>query len=96
MKLELMQGSHVEAVARLASASDISNTSGVPKNCNIDDVKLWCIDSQISGAQEMHFVVSESDNIYGCCILKKINRDNGSAELAYWLGVDFWGKGIGT
>ncbi|TDO98954.1 GNAT family N-acetyltransferase [Marinomonas balearica] len=96
MKLELIQTKHIQALVKIASDTRISDTSGVPENCNENDVTAWLESSLAVPSAEMHFVLLEGENVCGCCILKKIDWVKREAELSYWLGIDYWGKGLGT
>ncbi|ADZ90663.1 GNAT family N-acetyltransferase [Marinomonas mediterranea] len=96
MKLELIQEKHILPLVQIACDTRISDTSGVPENCNEKDVTGWMNTSLTVPSAEMHFVLSIDDSVCGCCILKKIDWDKREAELSYWLGVDYWGKGLGT
>ncbi|MEM7029344.1 MAG: GNAT family N-acetyltransferase [Chloroflexota bacterium] len=46
--------------------------------------------------EEISFVIKDDSNIVGCCVLKKINWDAGEAEISYWIGSEFWNRGIGV
>jgi|TARA_Y100001968_G_scaffold213633_1_gene196594 RimJ/RimL family protein N-acetyltransferase len=96
MKLEMIDSRHIQPLLQIAADKRIAQTSGVPENCTEKDIAEWISRSQKVPAEEMHFVLVTNDKVLGCCILKKIDWQNREAELSYWLGVDFWGKGLGS
>lgn len=101
MKLELIQKKHRLPLLKIADDTRISDTSGVPENCTEADIQVWIDASLTIPSKEMHFVLSDenacsSKDVIGCCILKKIDWEKREAELSYWLGVDYWGKGLGS
>lgn len=57
---------------------------------------MWLSENRSRSRKEINFVILVDKQVAGCCILKKIDMDTRSAELAYWLGFNFWGRGIGT
>ncbi|MEQ5806879.1 GNAT family N-acetyltransferase [Alteromonas sp. NFXS44] len=96
MKLTLAQPDHIPALLEIAKDARIPRTSGVPENCSEQDVLKWIAAGKSIPPQEMHFVITMGSETAGCCILKKMDWHKREAELSYWLGVDFWGKGLGT
>lgn len=96
MKLEPLSSQHTASLLRLANHPDIAKTSGVPSPCDEQQVKLWVEVSLQPQGIEKHFAIVLEGQIVGCCILKKIDWLSGSAELSYWLGVDYWGRGIAS
>lgn len=96
MNLALIQESHLSSLARVAADDRIAQTSGVPLNCSEDDARQWMNTSLVPASQEMHYVLLVEGKPAGCCILKKIDWQQREAELSYWLGVEYWGKGLGS
>lgn len=96
MKLEPLSSQHTASLLRLANHPDVAKTSGVPSPCDEQQVKLWGEMSLQSQGIEKHFAIVLEGQIVGCCILKKIDWLSGCAELSYWLGVDYWGRGIAS
>ena len=96
IKLEFLNDSHVNDVAKLANNSHISETSGVPPNCSEEIVKSWVNQNRRDDRSQVHFAIQTETQTVGCCILKKMDFANRNAELAYWVGEEFWGKGIAT
>ena len=101
VSIELINENHLARLVELANNPNISSTSGVPVNCQLDDAKAWLASSTehkigVPSTPELHFTIFQKDIIVGCCILKKINYGNQTAELSYWVGEPFWGQGIAT
>ena len=96
MQLEPLSSQHLASLLRLANHPDIAKTSGVPSPCDEQQVHSWIELSLQPQAREKHFAIRQEGQIVGCCILKKIDWLSGSAELSYWLGVDYWGRGIAS
>lgn len=93
--IEPLQHQHVETVRSLANNPLVSQTSGVPPNCDTHAVNEWIVQNKM-GTKELTFTITADAHIVGCCALKNIDWQAKKAVLAYWLGVDFWGKGIAT
>ncbi|MEM9777787.1 MAG: GNAT family N-acetyltransferase [Chloroflexota bacterium] len=96
ISLAYLNESHISALAKIANNPKVSETSGVPLDCSENDVREWLDENNNRSRNEITFVIMVNQKVAGCCILKKVDMDSRSAELAYWLGVDFWGRGIGT
>ena len=94
--LEYLKESHVPALHKLANDPKVSATSGVPYPCEVETVKRWVEQNNGGERRVLTFVILVDNQVAGACILKKIDWDKLEAELAYWLGVQFWGKRIGT
>ncbi|MBM6550062.1 GNAT family N-acetyltransferase [Marinomonas ostreistagni] len=96
IELELIKEHHLEAICALANNPNISRTSGVPDNCQPEHVQAWIQTTHAPQGEEMHFVIWYNSDIVGCCILKKICYQARTAELSYWIGEPYWGKGIAS
>lgn len=96
IQIELLKAQHTKAVTQLANNPLVSKTSGVPPNCDVGVVNGWVLQNRATTMSNLTFVITVNKQIAGCCILKRIDWKNQKAELSYWLGVDFWGKGIAT
>ena len=61
-----------------------------------DDAKAW-LRSATTQAPELKFAISSGDEAIGGIGLR-LQEDvfRGSAEIGYWVGEPFWGKGIAT
>ncbi|CCD99208.1 GNAT family N-acetyltransferase [Bradyrhizobium sp. STM 3809] len=83
----------VQAIARLADDRRIAeNTRRLPHPYSEVDAARFVRALEQSG--ETAFLIAHLDAPIG---MVGINRPaSGRAELGYWLGVDYWGRGFGT
>jgi [ribosomal protein S5]-alanine N-acetyltransferase len=83
---------------RLAGAREIADTTlRIPHPYRLDDALTWI------EHQNRHPVVAEIANfalrlaptgqLIGCVGLRDIDVQHRQAELGFWVGVDFWGRG---
>ena len=88
-----------DRVAQLAGSREIADsTMNIPHPYQIEDARRW-----IAGHAEMHgrglavhFAIrSEPHQLLGCVSLGISPRDR-RAELGYWIGRPFWGRGYAT
>lgn len=96
VSLEYLSASHVPELARIATDPQISRTSGVPPTCDLSTVEGWLAENHNHPRKEITFTILTNRDIAGCCILKKVDWEGRQAELSYWLGVEFWSRGIAT
>lgn len=92
--LELLSVEHVDALVKIANHPRISRTSGVVPGCDEAVIVNWAAENRQQHPTEVTFAIRKAHRIAGCCILKKMDAVHHTAELSYWLGVDFWGQGI--
>ena len=86
--------------ARLASEWDIAaTTTNVPHPYSLGDAESWIAGHQAAweGDAGVTFAVTlrESGALIGAISLR-IERDHERAELGYWIGVPYWGRGYAT
>lgn len=93
VKLEPLDSSHVQALHVLADDPRVSITSSVPPDLDIDTVHSW-VDKSAAGTEQQVFVIFADGELAGCCTLKELDFDSGTAEMSYWVGSRFWGLGI--
>lgn len=96
IRLEFLNESHVVDLATIANDEAIDRMSGVLPHCDEVLVREWIQENSSASRTEIRFVILVDNRVAGCCMLKKLNLIEHTAELAYWLGVDYWGKGIAT
>lgn len=84
----------------ISSYSVARNMSLIPHPYTLDDAKQW-IEVASTRKPESYFAITIADKVVGgigLCLLDLertgVNRYN--AELGYWLGDAFWGRGIMT
>lgn len=96
IRLEFLNESHAVDLAVIANDEAIDRVSGVLPHCDEALVHEWGQENVSDSRAEVRFVILVDDRVAGCCMLKKLELIERTAELAYWLGVDYWGKGIAT
>jgi len=94
ISLEFVNESHAIDLAKITCNDAISKTSGVPPQCDEATVREWVQKNSSEPRTQITFVIIIDSKVAGCCVLKRLNIAERTAELSYWLGVDYWGKGI--
>ncbi len=86
------------AAQRLASDPAIGATSNVPSPYPRDGARSWIADSlaKWKTGEEFTFAVLASGCFVGACGLRGVDRDRNRAEMGYWIGRPFWGRGYAT
>ena len=87
---------HIEAIQELASDPLIGATSNVPSPYP-EGGAAWFINDTLQKRQagtEYTFAIVDNEQLVGVCGLLSVHDK--SAELGYWVGVPFWGKGYAT
>jgi len=84
----------VKAIARLANDRRIAeNTRRLPHPYSQDDA-VNLVRAVANERRDTAFLIEHDYKPIG---MVGINwRDDGEAELGYWLGVDYWSRGFGT
>lgn len=87
-----------ESLYRYAKNPDIGPIAGWPPHKNIEESRD--VIKNVFCGQECYAVCLKTDNIAIGCIELKLNgstdmteRDD-ECELGYWLGKEFWGRGL--
>ena len=87
---------HVEEVQRYASDPVMGETVNFPSPYPPDGAAQWArrtVERRAAG-REYVFAVLEGGSLVGVCGL--VDVADGSAELGYWVGRPFWGRGYAT
>ena len=87
---------HAPAVQRLASDPRIAATTLLPEPYPDDGATTFItLAQQARAAEEAYsFAVLAGDELIGSCGLKEVH--DGQADLGYWIGVPFWGRGYAS
>jgi RimJ/RimL family protein N-acetyltransferase len=87
---------HVPAIQALAADPRIAATTLMPSPYPPDGAARYVAESQAAWAEGTgyRFAVLVGDDLVGVCALKEVH--DGQAELGYWIGVPFWGRGYAT
>jgi len=94
-RVELADASLIE---QYASDARIAETSHVPHpyprggglSFAARAISAW------KARSEFTFVVTENEALVGLVSVMAVNRLRASAQVGYWIGVPFWGRGIAT
>ena len=82
-----------KAVARLASDRRVAeNTARVPHPYRIDDAEQFIAAVNRTDG-EATFGITLNGEVIGVC---SVEARDGGAEIGYWLGVPYWGRGYAT
>jgi RimJ/RimL family protein N-acetyltransferase len=99
LRLRAFCDSDAGEIRRLASAAEIAKGTFVPHPYEDGMAEAW-LDEQRRDWQEgrgVNFAIAlaEDGRLMGSIGLK-IEPEHGRAELGYWIGVPFWGRGYCT
>ncbi|HEX2655233.1 MAG TPA: GNAT family N-acetyltransferase [Xanthobacteraceae bacterium] len=84
-----------KAVAALANDRRIAeNTARIPHPYKIDDAVSFITATNKPGAETAFLITLADGTVIGACGLMTSDADN--AELGYWLGHAYWGRGFAT
>lgn len=90
---------HAAALQTLASDAAVSATTNLPSPLPPGHAEAW-IDSAMEArtqGEAYHFaVVHPRDGFIGCCSLISLSPRERSAQLSYWIGRPYWGRGHAT
>jgi RimJ/RimL family protein N-acetyltransferase len=96
--LRSWQGRDRDAIVRHANNRNVSINlrDRFPYPYTMKDARIW-LDMVVGLKPETSFAIAVGDEVVGG-IGFTLQPDVGhrSAEIGYWLGEDFWGRGIGT
>jgi len=82
-----------EAIARLANDRRVAeNTARVPHPYTLDDAEQFIATANGQDGEAV-FIITRGGDVIGAC---GIEPRTGAAEIGYWLGAPFWGRGYAT
>ena len=84
-----------EPLHALANDPLVSRTSFVPHPCPVSLVDEWMASNHKPQTDRLFFAVLHKQAEVGLAMLKKIDYARREAELAYWIGHPYWGRGFG-
>lgn len=87
--------SDIEQIAQLCNDPDIAKTTArLPYPYTVNDAKTWL--SYIENTEAEHvFAISYENEMIGVIGLVH-EPEHDRAEIGYWLGKEYWNKGIAT
>ncbi len=89
------------AVARLAGSREIADTTiSIPHPCSEEQAREWIAarTTQFGTGKKIVFVVATKQDVQliGTVGLGEIDAEHCQAEMGFWVGVPFWGRGYAT
>ncbi len=93
LHLEPVAAYHIEAVQVLASQPEVQRTTQLPEPYPADGARVFIQESMLlrdQGLRQVFAIVVEGE-LAGLCGFHDICQ--GFAQLGYWLGKQWWGKG---
>jgi ribosomal-protein-alanine N-acetyltransferase len=95
-----LESRDAEALVTLAGAFEIADTTAtIPHPYTADDARMFlALDAaeRVSGGSVRFAIRADGDSLVGIVSLHQIDRDRLRAELGYWIGVPWWGRGYAT
>lgn len=97
LRLRPYLASDAEALAELAGAREIADTMiSVPHPFSVDDARAWIANSAAYGSAHFAVELRESGELIGSSEVRDIDTEHSQAELSFWIGVPWWGRGYAT
>ncbi len=99
VRIEPVGMEHAEAVQRLATDPAVIATTNLPSPYPEDGAVTWIRtlrEGQEGGEEHAFAIVSEAEGLVGVTALVLVPEQAGSAELGYWVGRPYWGRGYAT
>lgn len=96
--LEPVGPQHAAVIQRLASAPEITANTLLPEPYPPDGAELWIsyVEPRHASGREYAFaVIGDAEEVVGVCGLVP-SSDSSEAEMGYWIGVPFWGRGYAS
>jgi len=95
-----LESRDAEALVTLAGAFEVADTTAtIPHPYTPDDARMFlALDAaeRMSGGSVRFAVRLDGEALVGIVSLHQIDRDGRRAELGYWIGVPWWGRGYAT
>jgi RimJ/RimL family protein N-acetyltransferase len=83
-----------KAIAALANDRRIAeNTARIPHPYRVSDAESWIVASAADLEGETYLITLANGSVIGGC---GFDIHDGAAEIGYWLGTRYWGKGYTT
>ncbi|MEP0545458.1 MAG: GNAT family N-acetyltransferase [Rhodothermales bacterium] len=90
---------HAPAIQRLASHPDVAATTLVPHPYPDDGAVRFVEDLVLPGraaGTQYAFVIVAGGEVVGHISVKNVDRARGEAEIGYWIGRPYWGRGYAS
>jgi len=96
MRIRKLKIDDAEDLYRVAKGRKLRRWAiNIPKFKTLRDVDEY-IKKVNSSKKRIVFGISFKGKVVGCVSLRKINKMNKNAELSYWIGEKYWGRGFAT
>jgi len=90
---------HAPAIQRLADYPEIATMTPIPhpypENGALRFIERHVLPGRANGTQ-YGFVMTKDGEVVGHIGLKEVDREQGEAEVGYWVGKPFWGHGYAS
>ena len=90
---------HTPAIQRLAAHPDVAATTLLPHPYPEDGAARFVEDTVLPGraAGTLYaFVMLDAGEVVGHISLKNVDRERSEAEVGYWVGRPYWGRGYAS
>jgi ribosomal-protein-alanine N-acetyltransferase len=98
-EIRLWQEGDEEALARLANNHRIwrNLTNRFPHPYEHADAVAWVAGANLQPENAQHFAIVVDDEVFGSVGFERLqDLHTRTAEIGYWIGEPFWGRGIAT
>jgi [ribosomal protein S5]-alanine N-acetyltransferase len=92
--IEPLARRHIDGVLTVADDPTLTWTSSVPWPCNVETVEAWIDEASATPRTAINFAVRDGASIAGMVTLKTLDSADGSAEVSFWVGRAFRGRGV--
>ena len=99
IRLEPIALTHADALQPLLEQVAATATTPFPWPYPPDGATVYISEllARREAGDRYAFVIREQDGLpLGVSVLKGLDRESGEAELGYWIGVPYWGRGLAT
>jgi RimJ/RimL family protein N-acetyltransferase len=84
-------------IQRLAGAREVAlNTLMIPHPYPDGAAEEWIGRQEAKAGEEITLAVTLNEALIGGIGLDRLDRSHDHAELGYWIGVPYWGRGYAT
>jgi RimJ/RimL family protein N-acetyltransferase len=91
--IEPLAHEHIDGLLVVADDPTLTWTSSVPAPCERQHVEAWIAEATATPCQAITFAVLVDAVVAGAVTLKRLDAADGSAELSFWVGSAFRGRG---
>jgi len=96
MRLRAYSEADIAELVPLIGAREIAATTGrIPHPYTVEDARQFLAKIETDREVSLAITLGDSGRLIGGIGLRLIEQHQ-QAELGYWLGVPYWGKGYGT